>query len=97
MIEIDPASYKVTVGYWAALKDLTKQNEQCIYVPANTPVNQFLSYLLQQQPLLATDQGQKILKTCACAINLEYVDLINDTHDMKDGDQVALIPPVSGG
>ena len=97
MIETDTALCEITIGYWAALKDLTKQNEQCISVPANTPVNQFLSYLLQQQPLVATDQGQNILRTCACAINLEYVDLINDTHVMKDGDEVALIPPVSSG
>ena len=47
----------------------------------------------------------KVLKSCAVTINLHYVDIQDDTceHDesialfIKEGDEVAIIPPVSSG
>ena len=46
----------------------------------------------------------KILDSCLVTINLEYVDVPNDGEDGEDGevvinegDEVAIIPPVSSG
>ena len=38
---------------------------------------------------------KKILKSVAVAVNLEYVEI--DEGNVKPGDEVAIIPPVSGG
>ena len=42
----------------------------------------------------AYPQVEALLRTTACAVDEEYVPR---THILRDGDQVALIPPVSGG
>lgn len=44
----------------------------------------------------------KVLSSCAMTVNLEYVDLDEDdatdsAREIKDGDEVAIIPPVSSG
>ena len=47
----------------------------------------------------------KILNSCAVTINLHYVDVLDDSDDdgdmehriIKEGDEVAIIPPVSSG
>jgi molybdopterin converting factor small subunit len=38
---------------------------------------------------------KKILSSVAVAVNLEYVDI--EEGKIKAGDEVAIIPPVSGG
>lgn len=42
---------------------------------------------------LAT-QGQAIPPSTLIAVNMEYADA---THPVKDGDEVAFFPPVTGG
>ena len=37
---------------------------------------------------------EPFLRNVVCAVGEEYVP---DTHRLRDGDEVALIPPVSGG
>ena len=47
----------------------------------------------------------KILNSCAVTVNLQYVDILDNTDDdgdmehrtIKEGDEVAIIPPVSSG
>lgn len=46
----------------------------------------------------------KVLSSCAVTINLEYVDVEEDDDEtpkvarvIQDGDEVAIIPPVSSG
>ncbi len=40
----------------------------------------------------------KVLDSCALTVNLEYVDLDDLEEEMiKEGDEVAIIPPVSSG
>jgi len=39
-----------------------------------------------------------VLDSCALTVNLEYVDLDDLEEEMiKEGDEVAIIPPVSSG
>ena len=40
---------------------------------------------------------EKVLDSCAVTVNLEYVDLEENTAVIKDGDEVGIIPPVSSG
>jgi molybdopterin converting factor small subunit len=44
----------------------------------------------------------KVLSSCAVTVNLEYVDLDDDDaagleREIQEGDEVAIIPPVSSG
>jgi molybdopterin converting factor small subunit len=41
---------------------------------------------------------QKVLHSCALTVNLEYVDVQADADMLvNEGDEVAVIPPVSSG
>lgn len=41
---------------------------------------------------------EKVLGSCAVTVNLDYVDLETDAENMiQEGDEVAIIPPVSSG
>lgn len=45
---------------------------------------------------------EKVLSSCALTVNLEYVDLddgdaVGADQEIKAGDEVAIIPPVSSG
>lgn len=72
-------------------------SKQVFIIPADLQIKDLFDYLASSQPDLASQQAKAILDTCACAINLEYVDIAEDESVLKDGDEVALIPPVSGG
>lgn len=88
----------ITVCYFAALTDYTHCRKERVALPRDpVKIKDFLQYLMQQQPLLASDAARQTLATCLCAINLEYVDLAEDEEYLKTGDEVVLIPPVSGG
>lgn len=51
-------------------------------------VGQLRGLLLQQFPHV------QLLKSCRVAVNQEFVD---DEHIIEVGDEIGLIPPVSGG
>lgn len=55
----------------------------------NATVGDALAALCLRHPAL-----DKHLARLATAVNLEYVDV---AHPLHDGDELALIPPVSGG
>lgn len=39
-----------------------------------------------------------VLDTCMVTVNLEYIDLEDEPErELKEGDEVAIIPPVSSG
>ena len=77
------------VLFFAQLKDVT--GCETLELPARSPVNvqQLWEMLLGKFPALARHQ-----KTIRLARNWEYVD---GEAQFADHDEVALIPPVSGG
>ena len=84
------------VLYFASAKETTGLSAETIAFPdpskSTLTIKDFFALLEQKHPKLAQ---KKILSAVAVAINLEYIDL--DTATISPNDEVAIIPPVSGG
>lgn len=87
----------VKVLYFAGLTDYTSAKEEKLEIPQSLPIQDFIAHLIKMQPKLASASARELLDACACAVNLEYMDLQEDEYCLRDGDTIALIPPVSGG
>ena len=74
---------------FGALKDLLAREMETVELPEQSTVEQLL-----QQVMAATPQMQKFAGSLAIAVNREYA---STTQVLRDGDEVALLPPVSGG
>jgi len=79
----------VTVKLFAAYQEAYGVSELILEFPPNTPVAAVLERLISEHPELK--QWQDLTRF---GINLEFVE--PDTL-LQDGDEVVLIPPVSGG
>lgn len=81
---------RVTVLYFAAVRDLVGAREEALEVPPGVDRIDALGRLLEaQHPALRDRLGQ-----VRFAVNEELVSL---DHALADGDVIALIPPVAGG
>ena len=79
----------VKVKLFAAYQEAYNVSELTLEFPNHTPVSSLLNYLLDQHPEL--EQWREVTRF---GINLQFAE--PDTL-MRDGDEVVLIPPVSGG
>ncbi|RKO86431.1 hypothetical protein BDK51DRAFT_44253 [Blyttiomyces helicus] len=85
--------WTITVLYFAASKDLAGTGQESLPLPNPVSVPEIVSQILSRHSAL-----EAILDTAMVAVNLEYVDKEgSDGVLIKAGDEVALIPPVSGG
>ena len=80
---------RVDVLYFGTLKDMFGREQQPLDVPDGATVHTLLS-LLQTQ----TSKQSDVWRTLAVAVNRDYAGLATVLHE---GDEVALLPPVSGG
>jgi molybdopterin synthase catalytic subunit len=80
---------QVTVRYLGMLKEITGREEEPVYVADGALVGDLFAALQQRIPQL-----QQFRHSIALAVNYEYSGSETPLHD---GDEVALIPPVSGG
>jgi molybdopterin synthase catalytic subunit len=80
---------KVTVRLFAVLRERAKTSELALELPEGSNTADLLEQLSAKYPSLTT-----WLSKCAVAVNRQYVDR---DAPVKDGDEVAVIPPVSGG
>ncbi len=80
---------RVTVRLFARLRDIAGAAELERDVPAGATVRTVWNDLSAQYPALAP-----YLASISAAVNADYARL--DTR-LKDGDEVAFLPPVSGG
>jgi len=83
-----------TILYYASARDATNVSSEKIPLPSQST---FMS--LKDLTILLKERHKKlapILDTSIYAINMEYVEC-DETILVKEGDEVAVIPPVSGG
>ncbi len=80
---------KVKVLYFSSIKDKIKKSNEHIEINGSITLNEFLNLLSEKYPEIKDN-----LKNVMLAVNEEYKD---KNYTLKDGDVIAIIPPVSGG
>ena len=80
---------RIRVRFFAALAEAAGQRETSIDVPDGEPVRNIAARLVKEFPRL-----EGLCANVAFSVNAEYVAA---EQPLKEGDEVALIPPVSGG
>jgi molybdopterin converting factor subunit 1 len=80
---------KVTVKLFAAARELAGRSEATLELPPGADVAELRQALAEQLPSLAPLTARSLI-----AINAEYA---GDNTPLTEGDDLALIPPVSGG
>ena len=80
---------RVTVKLFARLKDLAGAGELIREIPAPATVQSVWKSLTAEMPSLVQYEG-----TMSVAVNAEYTKM---AATVRDGDEVAFLPPVSGG
>lgn len=79
----------VTVRLFARLRELAGADEVVRAVAQSATVGDVWQSLAAEWPALAPYAG-----SLSCAVNAEYARM---TTPVSDGDEVAFLPPVSGG
>jgi sulfur-carrier protein len=79
----------VTVRLFARLRDLVGSGELERDVPAGATVRTVWESLVRDYPALAP-----YAQSMSCAVNIDYARM---TTGVSEGDEVAFLPPVSGG
>ena len=79
----------VTIRLFARLRELAGTAELARQVPEGSSAHDAWNALVAEFPAMK-DYG----RTISCAVNEEYSRLSTPLHD---GDEVAFLPPVSGG
>jgi MoaE-MoaD fusion protein len=80
---------RVHVLLFGALKDLRVREKETVELPERATVAEFLRGFFAVAPQL-----EKYAGSLAVAVNQEYV---LPTQVLREGDEIALLPPVSGG
>lgn len=79
----------ITVLYFGALREAAGWPSETLELSANSTAQQVLDHASEKLPAM-----QGLLQRSAVAINQSYAMPSTQLHD---GDEVALLPPVSGG
>ncbi|MEG3436281.1 MoaD/ThiS family protein [Pannus brasiliensis CCIBt3594] len=80
---------EITVKLFAIYQETCKTSELVLSFPAGTPVSGILDHLIDRHPELA-----RWREVTRFGVNLQFVG--GETR-LENGDEVVLIPPVSGG
>lgn len=80
---------KVHVKFFAMVREKVGQDEMELELPPHSTTHHFWETLLRRYPALEPYQHQSRL-----AVNRTY---IQGDHPLSDGDEITIIPPVSGG
>jgi molybdopterin converting factor subunit 1 len=80
---------RVRVLFFGGLKDLAGKSEDLLELPEGARVRDVLAHYLSQVPRM-----KESVASLAVAVNQEYT---GSETGLKSGDEVALLPPVSGG
>lgn len=80
---------RIKLRFFASLRERLGRSEEMRDVPPGATVNTVWEQLKRESPELAA-----LERSLAFAVAQEYVD---KHHPLQDNDELALIPPVSGG
>jgi MoaE-MoaD fusion protein len=80
---------RVQVLLFGVLKDLFSNESQMLELPQGSTVESLVRHYRERRP-----EQAGLWPTLAIAVNREYA---SGSTTLKDGDEVALLPPVSGG
>jgi molybdopterin converting factor subunit 1 len=80
---------RVTVRFFARLRELVGAGELEREVPSGATVGTVWESLVRDYPAIAAYTA-----SMSCAVNIDYARM---TTAVSDGDEVAFLPPVSGG
>ncbi|HUP40261.1 MAG TPA: molybdopterin converting factor subunit 1 [Vicinamibacterales bacterium] len=79
----------MTIRLFARLRDIAKSGDLSREVPAGATVAHVWSVLVAEFPEMARYES-----SMSAAVNADYARM---TASIADGDEVAFLPPVSGG
>ena len=82
----------VTARFFALYREAAGQDRLQVAVPAATTVRDLWQYLVAAEPRLG--RASAATASTAYAVNDTWAD---NTQMLNDGDEVAFLPPVSGG
>ena len=77
------------VKFFASYKEALGKDELDLELEEDSSVSELLKILRKDHPKLGN-----LMETLVVSVNLEYA---NYERKLKEGDEVALLPPVSGG
>ena len=80
---------QIRVLFFGILKDLVGRSSETLELPEGARLDAVLSHYASQQPRLKV-----LLASSAFSVNQEYTA---PNHPLRGGDEVGLLPPVSGG
>ena len=81
-----------TILYFAAATNHTSKDSD--HLPAPLPLGKLFATLEERYPGMRA----KVLNSSAVTLNLDYVDIEDQAETViMEGDEVAIIPPVSSG
>jgi len=80
---------KVRVHFYAQLRDLAGTAEREVELREGARIGDLLELLYEDQPVLRQQD-----KTILVGAGLEFVDR---NHALKEGEEIAVMPPVQGG
>lgn len=83
------STIQITVRFFATAKDAVNRSEATIELPAASNASDVLTYFTSRYPAM-----KELRSFIRVAVNEAYVDL---DFKLSNGDDVAIIPPVSGG
>ncbi|KAL8856283.1 MAG: hypothetical protein Q9178_007120 [Gyalolechia marmorata] len=90
----NPPSRQFTILYFASAATYTQKPSEGL--PAPMTLAELFKHLEKSYPGI----GEKVLTSCLFTVNLDYVDVNEDAMKstvIQEGDEVAIIPPVSSG
>ncbi len=86
---METKSITIRLKLFSVAKDLAGFDEKLVEIPSDSQSEAIFSYLIGQNPLF-----ERWKPSLRIAVNMEYVD---SKRQLQDDDEVAVIPPVSGG
>ncbi|CAF0764639.1 unnamed protein product [Brachionus calyciflorus] len=85
-------SISIKVLFFGKARDLVGVGQKDVDIlHSNLKANEFLEIIISKFPRL-----EEIKSSTKLSLNEEYVEM-NDVLSLKSGDEIAVIPPISGG